>query len=181
MTGRDLLEAMAYVEEKYVDEAENVVISRPNLRRFVALAACLCVLLGGAALWMGLPGVDTFKATSSECANGSADLSQEVVADQESPETASVSLILRVESWTEAGFTATVAETGDWEAFPVGMELRVVMESDARENADTTQFDFKAALSQGTLVRVQPGAFNAETGTITVENVEILEKISPEE
>lgn len=186
MTGRELLEAMGYVDEKYVDEAENESLRHVSHRgylRLATMAACLCILVMGIAFLMHLPGLNGMKAASADCAATENNaFAPETVTDQkpESEEDTPLTLILRVEAVTEAGFDATVVQTGDEDAFPVGMTLRVEMNMGTRENADGMDWDYKFSLPEGTLVQVQPGVLDGEAGTITVDEVKILEDGAPE-
>ena len=49
MTGKGIMEALSFVEERYIEEAENgaVVSKRPVVRVLLPLAACLCLILTG--------------------------------------------------------------------------------------------------------------------------------------
>lgn len=75
MSGRELLEGMSYVDERFVDEAETQTIQKRVINpwmRLLPVAACLCILLVGVVhIWDLLP----FNAKSTE---GS------VMGDQES-------------------------------------------------------------------------------------------------
>lgn len=191
MTGRELLEAMSYVDEKYVEEAENAVISRfsrLNFRRVATLAACLCVVLAGVSFLIHFQGWNTFKATSDNCAeNGSAlpPEDAELSASQNLDETMAcvtqkqASLILRVEEVTDTGFTATVARAGGNDAFPVGTTLQVIWNENTRESCGSKEYACDTALLEGTLVQVDVLSFDAETGTVTAQCVKLLE--DPEE
>lgn len=54
MNGRDLLEGMGYIADRFVDEAEtaSVAVSKTpyRWRNLAAMAACVCLILGG--LWL---------------------------------------------------------------------------------------------------------------------------------
>lgn len=52
MKGKDLLEAMSLVDDKYVDEAENKRLKRGMPIGWLSMAACLCILIGGAMFWL---------------------------------------------------------------------------------------------------------------------------------
>ena len=64
MSGRELLEGMSYVDERFVDEAETQTIKKRVINpwmRLLPVAACLCILLVGVVhIWDLLP----FNATS---------------------------------------------------------------------------------------------------------------------
>lgn len=78
MSGRELLEGMSYVDERFVDEAETQTIQKCVISPWMKLlpvAACLCILLVGAfSIWDLLP----FNAKSTE---GSTKGDQESASD----------------------------------------------------------------------------------------------------
>ena len=47
MTGKEILEALSFVDECYIDEAENGKIRNSiQLKKFLPMAACFCLVLG---------------------------------------------------------------------------------------------------------------------------------------
>ena len=66
MSGKELLEGMSYVDERFVDEAEHQTIKKRSVSPWMKLlpvAACLCILLVGVvSIWDMLP----FNAKSTE-------------------------------------------------------------------------------------------------------------------
>lgn len=59
MSGRELLEGMSYVDERFVDEAETQTIQKRVINtwmRLLPVAACLCILLVGVvSIWDMMP------------------------------------------------------------------------------------------------------------------------------
>ena len=59
MSGKELLEGMSYVDERFVDEAEHQTIKKRSLSPWMKLlpvAACLCILLVGVvSIWDMMP------------------------------------------------------------------------------------------------------------------------------
>lgn len=59
MSGRELLEGMSYVDERFVDEAETQTIKKRVINpwmRLLPVAACLCILLVGVvSIWDMMP------------------------------------------------------------------------------------------------------------------------------
>jgi hypothetical protein len=140
MTGKDIVEAMSYVDEKYIDEAEHGIIAkREHLRYLLPLAACLCLILWG----FRLSPTALESAQEATIAPGQAldieiiqehkddsNVMQSDIALEEpmAPQSSSVPMvILRIESWIDTGFTATVVEHLDAEFVPVGTLLLVEM------------------------------------------------------
>ena len=141
MNGKELLEAMSHVDDRFVHEAEHGTIPKGNVvpwMKWAAVAACLCLLLLGAYNLYGLAGqgtntgitsgntpgggvpVDTFPATG-----GQYGAAMQPPAQPPAGEVPSV--ILRVDTITEDGFVGTVAQLVDTDVFEVGMELNVVV------------------------------------------------------
>lgn len=77
MSGKELLEGMSYVDERFVDEAEHQTIKKRSISPWMKLlpvAACLCILLVGAvSIWDMMP----FNA-KSESAAGDQESMQEI-------------------------------------------------------------------------------------------------------
>lgn len=189
MTGRDILSAMSYVDEKYIQEAETATIRkipRNPWKGLASLAACLCILLAGVTVMAGMPR-DEKSADTAAIGNGSAMPSHMEAAIDDAGEIAEdketngerPSLILRVSGVTEAGFTGAVSQIVDTDIFEVGTELNVVVETNTRyyENASgSALYGIPGkSLAEGMLVQVQFVNFDAESGTITVDHIEILE------
>lgn len=89
MSGRELLEGMSYVDERFVDEAETQTIKKENRRLWLKLlpaAACLCMLLVGTiSFWDMLP----FSShSSSESAAGDQEIPMEQSVGSAKPEQA---------------------------------------------------------------------------------------------
>lgn len=54
MNGNDLLKALSFVDEKYVDEAEQPARRHFRWQPIAALAACFCLILLAVRVWMPL-------------------------------------------------------------------------------------------------------------------------------
>ena len=144
MTGKAILEALSFVDEAYIEEAETGTLrGTVVLRRVLPMAACLCLILLGLKLWAPSPDNETsdemeqmvpqqeamaepkdeadhFVQDQSEC---------EIVMDNEVvvPNVSEVpTVILRIEEWSGDGFTATVVRNGNTAAFEPGEELKIV-------------------------------------------------------
>lgn len=137
MTGKGILEALSFVDDKYIEEAETGTI-RPvlNFKMLLPLAACFCLVLWGFRYGIGaseksataqvetrveIQIVEMEKAESSHHAQNDIALEVEVPYVSEVPH-----VILRIAQWNEGGFTAIVEKLGDSAAFEIGQTVQVV-------------------------------------------------------
>lgn len=137
MTGKGILEALSFVDDKYIEEAETGTI-RPvlNVKMLLPLAASLCLILWGLGSGFGqseqseaaqvetraeLQIVEMEKAESDHHAQNDIALEVEVPYVSEVPH-----VTLRIKQWNDDGFTATVEKLGDSAAFEIGQEVQVV-------------------------------------------------------
>lgn len=178
MNGKDLLEAMGHVDEKYVDEAEYGKLRKPLSLGWLSVAACLCLLIGG-AMFLLKPGYSNDCAAMPESNGGSNMAMDSNVAETaagvdrygEEATEAEYSYgevpftYLRIQEWTEDGFVGVVEETGQPDSYALesGTALTVLIDKDTTtvvyvgsnvyrwENRMPTEADFPV----GTLVAVE--------------------------
>lgn len=191
MTGKDIVEAMSYVDEKYIDEAERGFIAkRDYLRYLLPLAACLCLILWGFRLSPTAPEsvqeatIAPGQALDIEIIQEHKDNSnvmQSDIALEEpmAPQSSAVPMvILRIESWIDTGFTATVVEHLDAEFVPVGTLLLVEMSPNmvvetvsgelvTCERRMPTAEEFPA----GSLIRVILQSYNEEENILLIGSI----------
>lgn len=170
MNGRDLLEAMSFLDEELVafSDAPPRVIP---WKRALSLAACFCVLLAGAFFLFRLNPANNAKESTAETAMFSA---ANAKADAAVPETAcdageapaadsapvTLCCTVRLEELTETGFRATALEdTPDWEQG----------ESILMEYAEGF---LPNALTPGTEYRVWVESFDPQTHCATICQLE---------
>lgn len=194
MSGKDLLEGMSYVDERFVDEAENKTIPKRTAAHWLklaSLAACLClIVLSVRNLHQYINPGSTEGLTGENAADQAwpgegieAAIQQEsaVEAPEDRPTAEVPSVILRVDEMTELGFTGIVSELVDTDIFEIGMELNVVIADGTRnETADRSPAmseEWKQDLS-GTYVMAQIIEYDMETGTIVID---ILREAEPPE
>ena len=189
MSGKDLFEAMSYVDERFVDEAENNPLSKRAVSAWIkaaSMAACLGLIVFSVYTLHPYPQGET----EGMAAEGAAELTREDVLEDEkeqvsqaaaieTPSAESVeevpTLILYVEDMTETGFFGTVAQLVDTGAFEIGMKLNVVA-------ADETQYktaDGNSVMSEdsktdysGSYVIVQFIRYDRKTSTIVVNMIQ---------
>lgn len=151
MIGLELLEAMSFVDEKYVDEAEEEPLLRKmwgGWIRWASLAACLCfVVLGGFAYqWIqsSAPAESESVESADQVEGGTEAASATEAVSQGSQETAAQesaanpnemaceesigtpSLMILMEAQTEDGFFGTITAVSNTDAFTVGDRVEVV-------------------------------------------------------
>ena len=172
MNGKDLLEGMSFVDERFIAEAENGTISKGiPWAKIAAMAACLCLIVFGLYRLPGRSSTESAGPIIQDSAIGSPGESgiQEVPA-----------VILCVEEMTVNGFIGTVTELVDTDILEVGMKLNVVVADGTRhETADEklsisteSQTDYA-----GRCVMVQFIEYDQETATIVVNIIqEVSEK-----
>ena len=192
MTGKDIVEALSFVDETYIEEAENGKIRRGNPARYLLpLAACLCLILSVARL------IPVPQAAPSEGAQQEPGMAMDIEVQQEhskndipmepvfgsndiqSPGLGEVpSVVLCIIEWTEGGFTASVDSLVDTDLIPVGTVINVQMVPNMvvetidgdlvyAERRIPTEADFPA----GCLIRVMFCSYSAEDKLLTIESV----------
>lgn len=126
MNGKDLLEAMSLVDEKYVDEAENKGLKRGMPMGWLSVAACLCVLIGGALFWLQ-PWAGSDSASAENMAAADMELDGTMAGKGNAPEasemnygdtmadaaymtTSDPSVYIRILEWNPDGFVGEVAD-----------------------------------------------------------------------
>ena len=118
MNGKDLFEAMSFIDERFIDEAEYGTLPRRLVSRWLRIAACLCLVM--LSLWCVRP-----------LWNAPPGPGPETTVPYDMPE-GWPEVILYVQEMTDDGFTGTVAELVMPDPFELGMELDVVIPEDAQ-------------------------------------------------
>lgn len=195
MSGKELFEGMSYVDERFVDEAENKTIPKRIVSPWIkvaSMAACLCLII------FSLYNLHPYLRGETEGAAGQIaedampeggaenELMQEsqeslIVAPGDRPTREVPSVILYVDEMTDLGFVGTVAQLVDTDIFEIGMELNAVVADGTRhesaEGNPAMSADSKTDYS-GAYVMVQFTEYNADTGTIVVN---IIQEVDPPE
>ena len=142
MTGKDLFEGLSFIDERFIEEAENASLVRAPWLRIVSIAACLCLVLF--SLWCIHP---TQIGPPPETM---------VPYDPFLPE-GWPEVIVYVEEMTEDGFTGTVAELVMPGLFELDMELEVRIPEDAQ---------IEVQILPGSFVLVVCDEYDSDTGII---------------
>lgn len=166
MNGRDLLEAMSFLDEELIAKSE------PKPRSFrwqwaVTLAACFCAVLLGSFYLNSLYGLKEADTTSAQFAlaqeTGGTEALRDMVVGMGTPEMnpdngqEGLSVLIRVEERTEDGFRGITLEAGDdWSE---GTSLLVVV-SQPEE------------LIPGEAYRIWIETFDPDTLRVTISRIE---------
>lgn len=171
MSGKDLLDVLSGIDDRFIEEAEIERLFIP-WRRFGTKAACLCLLL--AAVWGRFCPIETPQLSEDQQPTDPPKQS----AAAETVETVSVtevpSVILLVDHQTEDGFVGTVAALVDTDRIPLGTELRVrFAEGTLAEAAvaDAEEWKSQNGPAPGTLISVQFIEYDPESGIILVNAI----------
>lgn len=143
MSGKDLFEAMSFIDERFIDEAERRRHIHAPWPRIAALAACLCLVM--LSLWCVRP-----------LWNAPPGPGPETTVPYDMPE-GWPEVILYVQEMTDDGFTGTVAELVTPDPFELGMELDVVIPEDAQ---------IEGEISPGSYALVVCDEYDPDTGII---------------
>ena len=153
MNGKNLFEGLSFIDERYIDEAENSELPGTAVSpwiRVAAMAACLCVVM--LSLWCLRP----FRPVSPD-----PPVETTLPIMPEGFQT----VIVSVEEMTDTGFTGTVAEQMFPELFEIGRELNVVItEETVYEPADYT----------GCHVWVEFIQYDSDTAVIVADFIEVV-------
>lgn len=190
MSGKDLFEAMSYVDERFVDEAENKTLPKRTASPWIkvaSMAACLCLIIFSLYnLQPYLNRVRTEGAAGQEAEDampgGSLENEPEqkpqesvIISPEDGPVCEVPSVILYVNEMKDIGFTGTVAELVDTDIFEIGMELNVVVADGTRHETDDgnpcVSADSRTDYS-GSYVMVQFIEYDRETSTIIINMVQ---------
>lgn len=190
MSGKELFEGMSYVDEKFVDEAENKTLPKRAVSPWIkvaSMAACLCLIifsLYNLQPYLNRVGTEGAAGQEAEDALPGGSLENEpeqkpqesvIISPEDGPAGEVPSVILYVDKMTDIGFIGTVSELVDTDIFEIGMELNVVVADGTRhETADgnsSMSADSKTDYS-GSYVMVQFIEYDRETGTIVVNIIQ---------
>ena len=192
MTGKDIVEALSFVDERYIEEAEHGTIPKTNnLRYLLPLAACLCLVLLG--LRFRTPAPESAPEAAIETNSASmhrpemspdleimemhkdssviveSDVPVEGIMEPEMGEAHSV--ILRIVSWTDQGAAATVERYLDAEFVPLGTLLNLKMCVEEAETDAESLVQFREQFPEGSLIRVRYVYYSEEYNILYIESV----------
>ena len=128
MNGQELMEGMSFVDDELLEEASRPPRTAAPRKKLLAAAACLTLVLGAAA-WMipreAIPGAGNTEGISGAQTDQAA--ATEAAATEAAPVCGST-LVVRVETISDEGFTASVVESGENSGFSAGERLEIRLE-----------------------------------------------------
>ena len=186
MTGTELFEALSFVDEKYIQEAETARFRKIPWMKYLTVAACLCVLILGAFALenLGLKGATEEAAAPAEpmaqlpaeaqsAREEAAPLMPEDGAAEEATaeETAATDerrhipyATLRIVSVADDHWIAVVEEIPQEPVeIEVGMQVKVIIDANEVPTADENEARFGGILlpEEGLLAKIENGAYDA--------------------
>ena len=189
MTGQELLYALSFVDEKYIQEAESAQLRKIPWMKVLSVAACLCILIVGAFALenMGHKGVteeaaapeapaETLAAAPEEAPPMQGEMITESAAE---PVTIPGELHhvpfahLRILEVREDGSFAVFVERVADEPGPFGAgeEMILVIDPEMIPAPDRTDRDYDGTISVDMLVEIQDGVYDAGINTLYAEGV----------
>ena len=194
MTGKAILEAMSFVEDKYIEEAENGTLRSGVVRKLLPMAACLCLLLLGMR-HITLPAANETEAdldnmvaqqevkveTQYKQESAAHDRNDYALVMDESevmPNAGEVpTVILRIEGWNAEGFAATVVRNVDSQTLAPSTQLQVVFTENIcieEISADLVQVQRRepteADFPVGSIIRVRY-QYSGDDGILCIESI----------
>ena len=196
MTGKDLFDALRFVDERYIAEAESATLGRNTpWMKWVSLAACLCILITGVYAYnrmqfkgasesMAAPEAAAPEAMPEAAPEAAPEAEAEAgaippyPAEEELPagELQHISYArLRVTNIDEGSFEAIVEETdADTNLFEEGMQVTVMVDSTKVPGADAEVQNDLTILHTDAQIQIEDGAYDAGIGTLYVSEVIFL-------
>ena len=189
MTGQELLYALSFVDEKYIQEAESAQLRKIPWMKVLSVAACLCILIVGAFAMthMGYKGAEEEAAAPAAPAETLAAALEEAPPMQDEMITESAAepvtipgelhhvpfAHLRILEVREDGSFAVFVERVADEPGPfgAGVEMTLVIDPEMIPAPDRTDRDYDGTISVDMLVEIQDGVYDAGINTLYAEGV----------
>lgn len=195
MTGLELLEALSFVDERYIAEADTVKLGRQiPWVKILSVAACLCILIAGAFALenIGYMGAKEEAAAPAapQAAPEAAPAATEAAMEEAAPlmpsdgtveESAAEKPVttdelhnipfatLRIVSVADDHWIAVVEELPDEPVeLEVGMELKVVIDANKVPREDGEMHGGILLPEEGLLAKIEDGAFDAGANTLYI-------------
>ena len=152
MSGKELFEGMSYVDERYVDEAEQKTIVKQVIApwiKIVSMAACLCLVLF--SMYNLIPYWDwsvTEQAAGEAAARPESAVEPEMgmeeqesasIAD-EAPASRAPEMMVRIQEVTETGFIGTVENMSGFMVFEDGTQITVTVDLETNPDFDPNAY-----------------------------------------
>ena len=152
MSGKELFEGMSYVDERYVDEAEQKTIAKRVTSpwiKIVSMAACLCLVLF--SMYKLIPYWEwnvTEQAAGEAAARPESAVEPEMgmeeqesasIAD-EAPASRAPEMMVRIQEVTETGFIGTVENMSGFMVFEDGTQITVTVDLETDPDFDPNAY-----------------------------------------
>ena len=152
MSGKELFEGMSYVDERYVDEAEQKTIVKQVIAPWIkiaSMAACLCLVLF--SMYKLIPYWDwnvTEQASGEAAARPESVVEPEMgmeeqesasIAD-EAPASRAPEMMVRIQEVTETGFIGTVENMSGFMVFEDGTQITVTVDLETDPDFDPNAY-----------------------------------------
>lgn len=200
MTGTELFEALSFVDEKFIQEAETANLGRNTpWMKVLSVVACLCILITGVYAYSQMQSKGAMEsmieAAATEAAveevapaeapaatEAAAAPKQESAAEEPAAEEGisaatgeleQISYVqLRILGQTDSGFAAVVEAVSDEPtSLEVGMELTIVFDGSKIPGNTREVMPDTSKLTENTPVAAEDGAYDAGTNTLYVVEV----------
>ena len=187
MTGQELFQALSYVDERYIAEAQtrSLGIHIP-WTKIISVAACLCILITGVlaldqiGLFPKAPEAAAPEAAPEATPEAAPPMPEEMITESDGePATIPGELHhvayaqLRIlEVLEDGGFTVFVTRVPE-EPGPVeaGVEMTLVIDPEMIPMADRTELEYSGDITEDMLVEIHNGAYDAGINTLYAEGV----------
>ena len=178
MSGKDLFEGMSYVDERFVDEAENKSFPKRIVSPWIkvaSMAACLCLIIFSLYNLRGKTGgVDQVENAIPEAAMDDSLEQGYGVSVAGTPTDGGAprvpNMLIRIQEATETGFTGIVQNDGGFTVFEDG--TIVIVTIDLETDPDFTPENYK----NGDLVQVMYTEWDVVEQTIVASIVGIVDE-----
>ena len=152
MSGKELFEGMSFVDERYVDEAEQKTIAKRVTSpwiKIVSMAACLCLVFF--SMYKLIPYWDwsvTEQAAGEAAARPESAVEPEMgmeeqesasIAD-EAPASRAPEMMVRIQEVTETGFIGTVENMSGFMVFEDGTQITVTVDLETDPDFDPNAY-----------------------------------------
>ena len=185
MSGKDLFEGMSYVDERFVDEAENKTLPKRVVSPWIkvaSMAACLCLIIFSLYNLQpylrgeteGITGEGAADAMPEGIIEDKMDLESQESEIQVPAEEGAVrapETMIRIIEVTESGFIGTVENNGGFTAFDDGTEITVTIDPETDPNFKPEDYQI------GDLVHVMYTEWDVDERTMVASILGIVDEL----
>ena len=184
MSGKDLFEGMSYVDERFVDEAENKTLPKRVISPWIkvaSMAACLCLIIFSLYNLQpylrgeteGITGEGAADAMPESIIEDKMDLEpqeSEIQVPAEEGAARAPETLIRITEVTDSGFVGTVQNNGGFTAFDDGTEITVTIDPETEPNFKPEDYQI------GDLVHVMYTEWDVDERTMVASILGIVDE-----